>query len=156
MRVGNCAAWLVVIGLILGPCTVAAAPAPGTVIMNKFKSTKQLKDGVLTVSQKLGPYPVPVHVFLTVLGTVRGSGGRAALRTTIAFEKVVHASNSDEFELPEPSLLIATANFDFILSQGQTATVVATSTAYPKDATSPELKLFYKGISVLCPVATVC
>jgi hypothetical protein len=96
---------------------------------------------------------------MTALGSVRAPGGRASLRTTIAFSQVVHASNSDEFELPDGSLLLSTANYDFILSKGQATTVQVTatliSTADLADAKVPELKFFYKSVAVACP-ATVC
>lgn len=105
---------------------------------------------------KLGPFKVPVHVFLTALGSARGTGGRSSLRTQIQFSDVTHASNSDEYENPDDGLLEATANFDFILSANQTTTAVIRAFGKPADITSFKLRLFYKGMAVSCSKPTVC
>jgi hypothetical protein len=159
MKFVKSAALLVTVGLFLSGIQGAQAdPAPGTVVFNKFRSTKQIKNGVIDLKLKLGPYAGPVHIFMTALGSARLGGGSGTLRTSILFDGVVHATNRDDFALPQSSSLAATANFDFILSKGQTTSVEVTSTVTsnpPANPASPELKFFYKGIAVICP-GTIC
>jgi hypothetical protein len=131
-------------------------PVPGTVVLNKSRHSSAATNGDITINQKIGPFAAPVHVFLTAIGSARGSGGHSSLRTQILFGDLVHASNSDEFALPDGSLLEATANFDFILSKGQSTIAVARMFGQPNDIRETRLRFFYKAIVVQCAQPTVC
>lgn len=148
-------ALVLVLGCV-GGVQNAYAQNPGAVVLNSSKTSTTATSGVITLSQKIGPYAKPVHVFLTALGTATGTGARASVRTQLLFSGVVHASNSDEYENPDSTILESTANFDFVLSSGQNVIAVAKATGRPSTMNTLKLRFFYKAIGVTCSAPTVC
>lgn len=129
-----------------------AAPLdPGSVLANKERGAN-VKEGQGKISQKIGPFSSPAQVFLTALGTAQGLNAGVSFTVSLSFSDIVHASNGDNYVAPNTSAkLAATANFDFFLEAGQTATVDATETWFPvANAKKGKLKLFYRAIAVKC------